>query len=90
MAQKFDDLSTIGLETDTKVYFTHPYSSFEKATNERNNGLIRRFIQKGISDYSFDDIDFIEECMNTRSRRILNYKTPEKLFEMYLDKSYAI
>lgn len=89
---EFADLSTIESETDTKVYFTHPYSSFEKGTNERHNGLIRRFIPKGkcISNYSSDDIAFIEEWMNTLPRRILNYKTPEELFEMYLDKIYAI
>ena len=80
---EFADLSTIESETDTKVYFTHPYSSFEKGTNERHNCLIRRFIQKGkrISDYSSDDIAFIEEWMNTLPMRILNYKTPEELFK---------
>lgn len=41
---EFADLFTIESETDTKVYFTHPYSSFEKGTNERHNGLICRFI----------------------------------------------
>lgn len=89
---EFADLSTIESETDTKVYFTHPYSSFEKGTNERHNGLIRRFIQKGrrISDYSSDDIAFIEEWMNALPRRILKYKTPEGLFEMYLDKIYTL
>ncbi|HAT4276979.1 TPA: IS30 family transposase, partial [Clostridium perfringens] len=49
---EFADLSEFELKTKTKVYFTHPYSSFEKGTNERHNGLIRRFIPKGkrISD----------------------------------------
>ena len=89
---EFANLSTLEAETDTKVYFTHPYSSFEKGTNERHNGLIRRFIPKGkrISDYSSDDIAFIEEWMNTLPRRILNYKTPEELFEIHLDEIYAI
>ena len=89
---EFADLSILEAETDTKVYFTHPYSSFEKGTNERHNGLIRRFIPKGkrISDYSSDDITYIEEWMNTLPRRILNYKTPEELFEMHLDEIYAI
>ena len=89
---EFADLSILEAETDTKVYFTHPYSSFEKGTNERHNGLIRRFIPKGkcISDYSSDDIIFIEEWMNTLPRKILNYKTPEELFEMHLDKIYSI
>ena len=44
---EFADLSTLEQATDTKVYFTHPYSSFEKGTNERHNGLIRRFLPKG-------------------------------------------
>lgn len=89
---EFADLSTLESETDTKVYFTHPYSSFEKGTNERHNGLIRRFIPKGkrISDYSSNDISFIEEWMNTLPRRILNYKTPEELFETHLDQIYTV
>ena len=51
-----------------------------KSITERHNGLIRRFIPKGkcISDYSSDDIIFIEEWMNTLPRKILNYKTPEE------------
>lgn len=87
---EFADLSTLESETGTKVYFTHPYCSFEKGTNERHNGLIRRFIPKGkrISDYSQDDIVFIEEWMNTLPRKILNYKTPEELFEIHLDEIY--
>jgi len=89
---EFADLSTLEAETDTKVYFTHPYSSFEKGTNERHNGLVRRFIPKGkrISDYNSNDILFIEDWMNTLPRKILNYNTPEELFEIYLDKIYSI
>ena len=91
---EFADLSTIESETEanTKIYFTHPYSSFEKGTNERHNGLIRRFITKGkrISDYSCDDIAFVEDWMNTLPRRILKYKTPEELFELHLDQIYSI
>lgn len=73
------------------VYFTHPYSSYEKGTNEKHNGLIRRFIPKGrrISDYDLNDIAFIEEWMNTLPRKILGYKTPEELFEKQLDEIYA-
>lgn len=88
---EFADLSTIEVDTATKVYFTHPYSSFEKGTNERHNGLIRRFIPKGkrMSNYNADDIAFIEDWMNTLPRRILHYKTPEELFEAQLDLIYA-
>lgn len=88
---EFADLSTLETESNIKVYFTHPYSSFEKGTNERHNGLIRRFIPKGkcMSDYSLHDIAFIEEWMNTLPRKILGYKTPEVLFEQQLDLIYA-
>jgi IS30 family transposase len=88
---EFANLSEIENKTETKVYFTHPYSSFEKGTNERHNGLIRRFIPKGkrMSNYSDQDIAFIEDWMNTLPRRILHYKTPEELFEAQLDLIYA-
>lgn len=89
---EFAELSTLESNTTTKIYFTHPYSSFEKGTNERHNGLIRRFIPKGkcMKDYSCDDIAFIEEWMNTLPRKILGYKAPEDVFEQQLDLIYSI
>jgi len=88
---EFADLSMLEDDTSTSVYFTHPFSSFEKGTNERHNGLIRRFIPKGkrMSDYNPDDISFIEDWMNTLPRKILCYKTPDELFEEELDIIYA-
>ncbi|MDY5911967.1 MAG: hypothetical protein SPJ62_08200, partial [Inconstantimicrobium porci] len=38
---------------------------------------------------SVDNIGFIEEWMNTLPRKILDYRTPEELFEKYLDEIYA-
>lgn len=87
---EFADLSL--LEDGTlKVYFTHPYSSFEKGTNECHNRMLRRFIPKGqsISDYSADEICFFADCINSLPRKILGYCTPEELFEAQLDRLYA-
>ena len=74
-----------------KVYFTHPYSSWEKGTNECHNRMLRRFIPKGksISDYSADDICFFADCINGLPRKILGYRTPEALFDRQLDRIYA-
>ena len=74
------------------VYFTHPYSSWEKGTNERHNGLLRKFIRKGesISRYSTEDILEMGDWANTLPRRILGYRTPEELFESELDRLYAL
>ena len=65
------------------VYFTHPYSSYEKGTNECHNRMLRRFIPKGksIDDYSADDILFFADKINNLPRKILGYHTPEELFE---------
>jgi len=74
-----------------KVYFTHPYSSCEKGTNECHNRMLRRFIPKGksISDYSADEICFFADCINGLPRKILDYHTPEELFDRQLDRIYA-
>ena len=76
----------------TSVYFTHPYSSWEKGTNECHNRLLRRFIPKGVSmaGYSAEDIAYMADWANTLPRKILGYRTPEELFDEELDRIYAI
>jgi len=68
-------------EQRTKIYYAHPYSSWERGTNENSNKLIRRFIPKGtdIAKISKKTIKAIEEWMNNYPRRILGYKTPKEL-----------
>ncbi|MCX7950451.1 MAG: IS30 family transposase [Clostridiales bacterium] len=85
---EFSNLQSILNKYGIEVYYTHPYSSFERGTNERHNGLIRRFIPKGksIKDISLDTIQRIQNWMNTLPRKLLNYKTPEKLFYEELSK----
>lgn len=60
-----------------KVYYAHPYSSWERGTNENSNKLIRRFIPKGtdISKISKAKIKYIENWINNYPRRILGYKS---------------
>jgi IS30 family transposase len=60
-----------------KLYYAHPYSSWERGTNENTNKLIRRFIPKGtdISKISKARIKYIEKWINSYPRRILGYKS---------------
>ena len=87
---EFSDFLNIIKDTDTKIYFCHPYASCEKGTNERHNGLIRYFVPKGdlIENYSSKDINDICAWMNNYPRKILDYRTPlEALQEEVKDKS---
>ena len=88
---EFAELSKLENSTTTKVYFAHPYSSWERGSNERHNGLLRRLVPKGkrIDKYTSDDILFTADWCNLLPRRILEYKTPDDLFENELDKIYA-
>jgi IS30 family transposase len=88
---EFARLQELEAISKTLVYYAHPFSSWEKGTNERHNGLIRRFIPKGkrIDQYSLDDIVAVEMWCNQLPRKILGYNTPEEIFEAELDKIYA-
>lgn len=76
----------------TKIYFAHPYSSWERPQNERQNGMLRDYIPKGtsIERFSDDDILNIADELNQRPRRSLGYHTPIELFDDILDGIYAI
>ena len=80
------------VDQGTAVYFTHPYSSWEKGTNECHNKLLRRFIPKGVSmtGYSAEDIAYMADWANTLPRKILGYQTPDELFDAELDRIYAL
>ena len=75
----------------TEVYFAHPYSSWERPQNERHNGLFRQYVPKGVSidKFSLEEILVFADELNGRPRRKLGYRTPEELFEAFLDKVYA-
>ena len=88
---EFEKLSTFE-RLGTKVYFTHPSSSWARPQNERHNGLLRDFIPKGssIAQLSADDVLNMADELNQRPRRILGYHTPTELFDAFLDQVYAI
>jgi len=68
-------------EQRTTCYYAHPYSSWERGSNENANKLIRRFIPKGsdIAGYSDEDIKRIQNWMNNYPRRIFGYKTANQI-----------
>ena len=79
-------------EDGVSVYFAHPYSSWERAQNERHNRLFRRYIPKGksIDNYSAEQILCFADEMNALPRKHLGYSTPEELFDKFLDQVYSV
>lgn len=69
-----------------KVFFTHPYCSHERGSNENVNGLVRRFLPKktDFSKVSDEHIRHIEYLLNTRPRKRFGGKTP---LEVLLEKT---
>lgn len=72
----------------TKIYYCHPYSSWERGSNENQNKLIRRHIPKGTDFDSMTqgDIDKIEEWINNYPRKILGYRTAEQAYNDEMGK----
>lgn len=68
-------------EQRVKIYYAHPYSSWERGSNENANKLIRRFVPKGtdIGKISKKKIKMIEEWVNNYPRRIFGYKTAKEM-----------
>lgn len=75
---EFADHKYIAKRLKTRVFFTHPYSSWEKGNIEHSNKLIRQYIPKGadFNDFNDTDIDFIQKKINRRPRKKLNFSSP--------------
>ena len=65
-----------------KIYFAHPYHSWERGSNENANGLIRRFFPKKTDFRTISDaeIRMVERLLNSRPRKRLGWKTPYQVF----------
>jgi len=72
--------------TGMKIYFAHPYSSWERGTNENTNGLIRRYLPKGTDFTKISEIMLvsIQQKLNNRPRKIIAYKTPKEILNSEL------
>lgn len=70
----------------TKVYYCHPYSSYERGSNEKQNRMIRRWLPKGTSfgSVSKEEVARIEAWLNNYPREILGFQASADLFEEHL------
>lgn len=66
----------------TKVYYCHPYSSYERGTNENINVMIRRWFPKGTDFRKIPEkaIKAVETWINTYPRGILGFHSADDVF----------
>ena len=68
----------ISSELNVDFFFAKPYHSWERGANENTNGLIRQYFPKKTSfeNISDQDIKHVEDILNNRPRKKLNFLTP--------------
>ena len=72
----------------TTSYYCHPYSSWERGTNENINKMIRRWIPKGadITLYTDQQIAYIEHWINAFPRKIFGFRSSRDMLRAELQQ----
>lgn len=100
--KRFPEMKTMTIDNDilfqmyrilerilgVRIYFCHPYHSWEKGSVENTNRYIRKFIPKGsdISKVSEEEIQEIETYLNNRWMECLDFRSPKELLDAYRKK----
>ena len=86
---EFTHFKTIEEACECTVYFTDPYSSWQRGTNENTNRLIRRYFPKktDFNEISEKSLIKVVQELNNRPRKVLNYLTP---YEVFCNNSVAL
>ena len=80
--KEFCEHELIATGLQARIYFAHPYASWERGLNENTNGLVRQYFPK---KYEFariktKDLQQVEDLLNNRPRKTLGYRTPNEVF----------
>ena len=72
-----EESKTLGIP----IYFTNPYSSWEKGTCENLNGLVRQYFQQHypMKEMTNEKAIEIQNLLNNRPRKGLGYLTPSEV-----------
>ena len=76
------EASSVSCQPRTRLFYAHPYSAWERGSNENANRMIRRFVAKGsdIVRLTKQAVASVEAWINNYPRRILGFMTPLELF----------
>ncbi len=80
--KEFAEHAFIAKCLDAKVYFAHPYCSWERGLNENHNGLLRQYFPKktNLLKVTQEEVNDVVYRLNHRPRKCLGYLTPHEVF----------
>ena len=80
--REFADHEGMARDLDARIYFAHPYASWERGFNENTNGLIRQYFPKerDLTTATKDETENVMDKLNHRPRKSLGYRTPYEVF----------
>jgi IS30 family transposase len=80
--KEFCEHELIAKGLQARIYFAHPYASWERGLNENTNGLVRQYFPKKYDFAKFNQADLqrVEDLLNNRPRKTLGYRTPNEVF----------
>jgi len=80
--REFANHASIAARLEADFYFANPYHSWERGTNENTNGLVRQYFPKQMpfAQLTDEQIQAVEDKLNSRPRKTLGYQTPKELF----------
>jgi len=72
----------IAFQLEASMYFARPYHSWERGLNEHTNGLVRQYLPKHerLDTVTQERVDEIENLLNNRPRKVLQFRTPLEVF----------
>jgi len=73
-------------DTKIPVYFADPHAPWQRGSCENTNGLVRDFFPKGtdFSKVSYEEIKHVQDMLNERVRKTLQWKSPEFMFNQLI------
>jgi IS30 family transposase len=89
---EFSEHKIISKKLNATVYFTHPYSSWEKGQIENMNKLLRQYIPKKqiINADNTLNLKDIQQKINNRLRKNLNFEKPVTIFYNFINQKVAL
>lgn len=81
------ECSIFGGKSRTSIYYCHPYSAWERGSNENYNGKIRWYLPKGMKISVVPDRYLLDmqHRINDRPRKILGYYSSTELIHRFFD-----